>query len=228
MTQKFSFWTDLTVRENLEFVARLYLLEDIAGTVARTLESLGLQHRQNQLAGALSGGWQQRLALAAVTMHGPQLLLLDEPTAGVDPQARRDFWDQIHRLTTDGGVTALVSTHYMDEAERCDRIVYLANGRLVAEGTVPEIIARSGLATFRAEGKGVRRLASSLKAKPGVEHTAYFGAALHISGTDKAQIEKTVRETTSDNVHWQEIEPNLEDAFIALAGEAGHDRRWQQ
>ncbi len=227
MTQKFSFWTDLTIRENLEFVARLYLMDDIAGVVDRTLAGLGLQDRQHQLAGALSGGWQQRLALAAVTMHGPQLLLLDEPTAGVDPQARRDFWDQIHRLTGDGGVTALVSTHYMDEAERCDRIVYLANGRLVIEGTVADIIARSGLVTFRAEGDRVRHLAARLRGKPGVEHTAYFGAALHASGRDRTRLERAVHETSGAGVAWQEVRPNLEDAFIALAGEARHDSRWQ-
>ena len=227
MTQKFSFWTDLTIRENLEFVARLYLLDDIAGTVDRTLETLGLQHRQRQLAGALSGGWQQRLALAAVTMHGPQLLLLDEPTAGVDPQARRDFWDQIHRLTGEGGVTALVSTHYMDEAERCDRIVYLANSKLVAQGRVRDIITRSGLVTFRAEGDGVRNLAAQMRVKPGVEHTAYFGAALHVSGTDRALLEQAISQTASPDVHWQEIAPDLEDAFIALAAEVGRDKRFQ-
>ena len=225
MTQRFSFWSDLTIRENLEFVARLYRLPKGRKTVDETLEKLGLTHRQKQLAGALSGGWKQRLALAAVTMHRPELLLLDEPTAGVDPQARRDFWDEIHHLSMEG-MTVLVSTHYMDEAERCDHIVYLANGKKVAEGTVDTIIDRSGLVTFRAEGKGVRRLAERLKGRPGVEHVAYFGAALHISGQDRDKLVAAIEEVGSDNgVTWEEVQPSLEDAFIALMAEAGVDRR---
>jgi ABC-2 type transport system ATP-binding protein len=225
MTQKFSFWSDLTIRENIEFVARLYRLANLRQTVDQTLEKLGLTHRQNQLAGALSGGWKQRMALAAVTMHKPELLLLDEPTAGVDPQARRDFWDEIHRLTGEG-MTILVSTHYMDEAERCDRIVYLANGLKITEGTVAEVIARSGLVTFRGEGAGVRRLSDRLKGKDGLEHVAYFGAALHVSGTDKDTIATTLaRETVGGEAHWEEVRPSLEDAFIALMAQAGDDGR---
>ena len=139
MTQKFSFWEDLTIKENLDFVARLYEMPNRRKIVEKTLIDLGLEKRQHQLAGSLSGGWKQRLALAAVTMHEPKLLLLDEPTAGVDPQARRDFWQQIHRLS-EQGLTVLVSTHYMDEAERCDHIVYLAYGKLITQGTVNEII----------------------------------------------------------------------------------------
>ncbi|MCB2046943.1 MAG: ABC transporter ATP-binding protein [Novosphingobium sp.] len=227
MTQKFSFWTDLTIRENLEFVARLYLMDDIAGTVDRTLDGLGLTDRQHQLAGALSGGWQQRLALAAVTMHQPQLLLLDEPTAGVDPQARRDFWDQIRQISGKGGVTVLVSTHYMDEAERCDQIAYLANGRLVVKGSVHDIIAQSNLVTFRAEGDDLRSLSAWLEHRPGVEHITHFGAALLVSGTDRALIEKTIGEGEAAGFRWQEVRPSLEDAFIALAGQAGRDQRWQ-
>jgi ABC-2 type transport system ATP-binding protein len=176
MTQKFSFWSDMTIRENLEFVARLYRLPDLKATVDETLEKLGLTHRQGQLAGALSGGWKQRMALAAVTMHRPQLLLLDEPTARVDPLARREFWDEIHAFASQG-MTVLVSTHYMDEAERCDRIAYLANGKKIAEGRVEDILARSGLITFRGEGADVRRLSELLKGKPGLDHVAYFGAA---------------------------------------------------
>lgn len=225
MTQKFSFWSDLTIRENLEFVARLYHLPQKRKTVDETLEKLGLAHRQRQLAGALSGGWKQRLALAAVTMHRPSLLLLDEPTAGVDPQARRDFWDEIHHLSTEG-MTVLVSTHYMDEAERCDHIVYLANGRKVTEGTVSTIIERSGLVTFRAEGRGVRRLAEKLKGKPGVEHVAYFGAALHVSGTDRDMLVAAIEAVNGENgVVWEEVPPSLEDAFIALMARAGADER---
>ena len=225
MTQKFSFWSDLTIRENLEFVARLYEMRNRRRVVDDALENLGLAHRQHQLAGALSGGWKQRLALAAVTMHAPRLLLLDEPTAGVDPQARRDFWDEIHKLS-ERGMTVLVSTHYMDEAERCDRIVYLANGRLIAQGRVSEIIAQSGLHTFRAEGDSVRTLASKLENAPGVEHAAYFGAALHVSGESRKALIAAIESIVDKNVHWTEVQPSLEDAFIALMAKAGADQRF--
>ena len=224
MTQKFSFWTDMTIRENLEFVARLYRLPHTRRTVDETLEKLGLTHRQHQLSGALSGGWKQRLALAAVTMHQPKLLLLDEPTAGVDPQARRDFWDEIHHLSLDG-MTVLVSTHYMDEAERCDRIVYLANGHKIVEGTVPDVIDRSGLVTFRGEGPGVRRLADGFANEPGVEHVAYFGSALHVSGRDGSAIRKAIERHQAPDIRWDEVRTSLEDAFIALSAEAGADTR---
>lgn len=224
MTQKFSFWSDLTIRENLEFVAKLYRLPDRRRTVDETLETLGLAQRQRQLAGALSGGWKQRLALAAVTMHEPQLLLLDEPTAGVDPQARRDFWEEIHHLSL-RGLTVLVSTHYMDEAERCDRIAYLAHGKKVAEGTVGDIIKRSGLVTFRVDGDGVRRLAEALEGRPGVEHVAYFGAALHVSGQNRDALIKALEAVAGRDVEWKEVRPSLEDAFIAMMATAGEDKR---
>lgn len=224
MTQKFSFWSDLTIRENLEFVARLYQMPRSRQRVDETLETLGLTKRQHQLAGALSGGWKQRLALAAVSMHSPKLLLLDEPTAGVDPQARREFWDEIHRLTTDG-MTVLVSTHYMDEAERCDRIVYLANGKLITKGRVNDIIEQSGLVTFRAEGDGVRRFAANLKGESGVEHVAYFGAALHVSGKDRDSLTVAIEKTNAAPGQWREVRPSLEDAFIALMARAGADDR---
>ena len=224
MTQKFSFWQDMTIRENLEFVARLYQLPKMRRVVDETLEDLGLAHRQKQLAGALSGGWKQRLALAAVTMHSPRLLLLDEPTAGVDPQARRDFWDEIHHLSSKG-MTVLVSTHYMDEAERCDRIVYLAHGQKITEGRVHKIIERSGLVTWRGEGEGVRALANELEGQPGAEHVAYFGAALHVSGTDEAALARTISQFHRNEVHWEQVRPSLEDAFIALMARAGEDAR---
>lgn len=223
MTQKFSFWGDMTIRENLEFVARLYELNPLAEIVDQTLETLGLTDRQNQLAGALSGGWKQRLALAAVTMHKPSLLLLDEPTAGVDPQARRDFWDEIHRLSSNG-MTVLVSTHYMDEAERCDYIVYLANGRKVTEGSVSDIIKESKLVTYRGEGEGVRRFAEAMAHNPGIEHVAYFGSALHVSGVERSPIEQAIQ-GVSKGVNWSEVRPSLEDAFIALMARAGEDQR---
>jgi len=180
MTQRFSFWEDLSIRENLDFVARVYELDDPSAAVRQAIERLGLEHRQEQLAGDLSGGWKQRLALAACMLHSPKLLLLDEPTAGVDPKARRDFWDQIHGLSSEG-LTVLVSTHYMDEAERCDRIVYINLGTIVARGTVAEVIAQSGLYTFIIEGEGARALAGEIHGAAGVEFVAFFGTALHVS-----------------------------------------------
>ena len=228
MTQKFSFWSDLSIRENLEFVARLYSQPKLKSLVDETLESLGLQHRQHQLAGALSGGWKQRMALAAVTMHQPKLLLLDEPTAGVDPQARRDFWDQIHRFSNQG-MTVLVSTHYMDEAERCDQIVYLAHGNLITQGHVLDVIKESGLKTFKGIGNQVRQLAPWLKQQAGVEYVAYFGNALHVSGTDLSDLQHAIEiskhQVEANTIQWQQVEPSLEDTFIALMARSGEDQR---
>jgi ABC-2 type transport system ATP-binding protein len=210
MTQKFSFWHELSIRENLDFVARLYQLPK----------------RSQRLAGELSGGWKQRLALAAVTMHQPKLLLLDEPTAGVDPQARRDFWDEIHHLSS-AGLTVLVSTHYMDEAERCDRIVYLAHGNLITQGTVAQIIADAKLFTYKAQDEGVRFAIEKLKAQPAVAHAAYFGAALHVSGYEQAALLAAIQ-TVTPNIVWQQVDPSLEDVFIALMNKAGNDQRAYQ
>jgi len=216
MTQRFSFWEDLSIRENLEFVARVYQVENPKQRVDDALKRLGLEKRQGQLAGALSGGWKQRMALAACMLHDPKLLLLDEPTAGVDPKARRDFWEQIHALSDDG-LTVLVSTHYMDEAERCDRIVYILNGRLVPQGTVPEVIGASGLITFVLEGAHVRKLLPELQDKPGVDYAGFFGAALHVSGHDRAALEQALaRFREMDGVSVQEAPPSLEDVFIQL------------
>jgi ABC-2 type transport system ATP-binding protein len=220
MTQRFSFWEDLSIRENLEFVARVYELSGRRARVDAMLERLGLQQRQNQLAGELSGGWKQRMALGACILHEPKLLLLDEPTAGVDPQARRDFWEQIHGLS-EQGLTVLVSTHYMDEAERCDRIVYILNGKLIARGTVHEVIAQSGLVTFLVEGEGVRRLADSLRHKPGVEYVAFFGAMLHVSGHDRGALERALAAYRGEaGLRIAEAPPSLEDVFIQLQEEA--------
>ncbi len=219
MTQKFSYWEDLSIRENLEFVANLYGLKNRKQVVDKTLEDLGLTSRQKQLAGTLSGGWKQRLALAACTLHNPQMLMLDEPTAGVDPQARRDFWDQIHRLSAQG-LTVLVSTHYMDEAERCDQIVYIAYGNLMAQGRVEDIIAQSGLHTFIAEGSGVRELMERLRGKDGAEHVAYFGNALHVSGSDLEKLKRLVAENAAAGIKWHQEAPNLEDVFIHLMGQS--------
>jgi ABC-2 type transport system ATP-binding protein len=181
-----------------------------------TLARLGLTKRQDQLAGALSGGWKQRMALAACMLHDPKLLLLDEPTAGVDPKARRDFWEEIHALSAEG-LTVLVSTHYMDEAERCDRIVYILNGKLVARGSVAEVIEESGLSTFVIEGKDVRKLERELQDKPGVDYAGFFGAALHASGRDRAALEKAVAPYRGRaGLTVTEVKPNLEDVFIQL------------
>jgi ABC-2 type transport system ATP-binding protein len=220
MTQRFSFWEDLSIRENLEFVARLYAVDDLKKKVDETLARLGLTKRQDQLAGALSGGWKQRMALAACMLHDPKLLLLDEPTAGVDPKARRDFWEEIHALSAEG-LTVLVSTHYMDEAERCDRIVYILNGKLVARGSVAEVIEQSGLSTFVIEGKDVRRLQQELEGKPGVDYAGFFGAALHVSGRDREALQKTVSAYEGRaGLTVAEVAPSLEDVFIQLQEQA--------
>ncbi|HEX4860098.1 MAG TPA: ABC transporter ATP-binding protein [Rhizomicrobium sp.] len=219
MTQKFSFWEDLSIRENLEFVARMYELDDARRKIDDTIARLGLTKRQGQLAGELSGGWKQRLALAACMLHSPKLLLLDEPTAGVDPKARRDFWDEIHRLSAEG-LTVLVSTHYMDEAERCDRIVYISQGNIVARGTVAEVIEQSKLFTFVVEGEGARQLAQTLRGQKGVEFVSFFGAALHVSGRDRAALEQALapyRGRAGLNI--TEAVPSLEDVFIQLQEE---------
>jgi ABC-2 type transport system ATP-binding protein len=220
MTQKFSYWEDLSIRENLEFVANLYGIKNRRQVIDQALEDLGLTTRQKQLAGTLSGGWKQRLALAACTLHDPKMLMLDEPTAGVDPQARRDFWDQIHRLSA-RGLTVLVSTHYMDEAERCDQIVYIAYGKLMTQGRVEDIIANSGLYTFVAEGAGVRELMEKLRGQPGADHIAYFGNALHVSGGDLGALRKLVADYSGvSGVQWHQMRPSLEDVFIHLMGQS--------
>jgi ABC-2 type transport system ATP-binding protein len=214
MTQKFSFYEDLTIAENLEFVARLYELQPVEKYVDDTLEDLGLTSRRNQLAGTLSGGWKQRLALAACIMHKPKLLLLDEPTAGVDPKARREFWDEIHRLAR-GGLTVLVSTHYMDEAERCHRISYISYGKLLATGTVGEVIRDAGLTTYVVEGKALNEFADKLATEPGVDQVAPFGNTLHVVGSDAKILEATMKRLEKEEGVRVELgETSLEDVFI--------------
>ena len=216
MTQKFSYYEDLTIRENLDFVARMYRLDRRRERVDAALRDLGLADRQKQLAGSLSGGWKQRLALTACLLHEPQLLLLDEPTAGVDPKARRDFWDEIRRLSA-GGVTVLVSTHYMDEAVQCDFITYIAYGRKLIDGPSADIPRLVGLETWRVEGPDLARLEERLKHEPGVEQVARFGAVLHISGTDRPALEATVRRLEAEGTHrWSKQVAGLEEAFIYL------------
>jgi ABC-2 type transport system ATP-binding protein len=216
MTQKFSLYEDLSIQENLDFVARLYALPERRRKVEEALARLGLKERKDQLAGTLSGGWKQRLALAACILHEPRLLLLDEPTAGVDPKARREFWDEIHHLAGQG-MTVLVSTHYMDEAERCHRIAYLAYGRLLTKGTIQEVIAGSGLVTWEAQGQAVDEAARALAGRPGVEMVAPFGLVLHVSGTEEAALEAALAPWREHpGLAWQRIEPTLEDVFIHL------------
>ncbi|HVO04139.1 MAG TPA: ABC transporter ATP-binding protein [Candidatus Cybelea sp.] len=223
MTQKFGLYEDLSIRENLTFVARVYGLDRVKERVDAALERLGLAERARQLAGKLSGGWKQRLALAACILHEPKLLLLDEPTAGVDPKARRDFWDQIHTLAHQG-LTVLVSTHYMDEAERCHEILYIAYGRLLARGTVPEVIAAAHLsawsvelARYTGETGEIAQLSQALQHRPGIDMVAPFGAVLHVCGRDEAALDAATEAERSDpKFLWQRVAPNLEDVFIDL------------
>ena len=216
MTQRFSYWDDLTIRENLDFVARIYQMPSRREAVDRSLESLGLQSRANQLTGALSGGWKQRLALAACMLHEPQLLLLDEPTAGVDPAARRDFWEELHRLAA-RGISVLVSTHYMDEAERCHKLAYIAFGKLLAQGTAKQIIESQHLATWTIYGEHLSKLTEQLRKTPGVDQTVVFGSALHVSGSDHAALEAAVKQATEGTaLRAERIETGLEDVFISL------------
>ena len=219
MTQKFSYYEDLSIRENLDFIARIYDVPDRAAAVGRSLERLGLQNRSRQLAGELSGGWKQRLALAACLIHSPQLLLLDEPTAGVDPKARREFWDEIHQLAADG-LTVLITTHYMDEAERCHRLAYLAYGTLLARGTLDEVLASAHLTTWSVSGPGLRELADTLRGRDGVEQVTAFGNTLHVSGRDPARLEAAIAAVRNPRHEWKPIRAGLEDVFIGLMGEA--------
>ena len=215
MTQRFSLYEDLTVEENLQFAARIHELDRRAERVSEALGQLGLTERRRQLAGTLSGGWKQRLALAVATLHEPRLLLLDEPTAGVDPQARRDFWDGIHALAAKG-LTVLVSTHYMDEAERCHDIAYIAYGELLARGTADEVIAAAKLSTWRGEGPGIDRLSHDLLKDPAVEMAAPFGLALDVCGSDADALDRALAPYRRPPFRWTPTEPTLEDVFIHL------------
>ncbi|MCB1906134.1 MAG: ABC transporter ATP-binding protein [Rhodocyclaceae bacterium] len=216
MTQRFSLWDDLSIEENLHFVGRMFGIAGRRRRVDQALDGLGLGGRRRQLAGTLSGGWKQRLALASCLLHEPRLLLLDEPTAGVDPKARRDFWEEIHRLSA-SGITVLVSTHYMDEAERCHRLSYLAYGRLLATGSAAEIVAAQRLSTWALAGEGVEHLADELRRLPGVEQVASFGVQLHVSGRDAVPLQAALEHfATGHGLRLEAAEPSLEDVFMHL------------
>ena len=220
MTQRFSLYDDLSVRENLEFIARIYGIPAPAAAARAAIARLGLEGREEQIAGSLSGGWKQRLALGACTLPNPQLLLLDEPTAGVDPKARREFWNEIHALAG-RGLTVLVSTHYMDEAERCHVIAYIAYGELLAHGTVADVIASAHLATYTVSGGDLVKLAAELAGRPGVTMVAPFGASLHVSGRDEAALERAIAPYRADAaLQWEKTIPSLEDVFIDLMSRA--------
>jgi ABC-2 type transport system ATP-binding protein len=216
MTQRFSLYQDLSVRENLEFVARIYGIDNPLKAARATIDRIGLKGREEQVAGDLSGGWKQRLALGACTLTDPQLLLLDEPTAGVDPKARREFWSEIHALAAEG-LTVLVSTHYMDEAERCHEIAYIAYGEILVRGTVDEVISHSGLTTYTVSGANLTPLQTDIEHKAGVDMVAPFGNSLHVSGRDAAKLEAAIKPYRGDKKYdWEKSEPSLEDVFIDL------------
>jgi ABC-2 type transport system ATP-binding protein len=228
MTQRFSFWEDLTLRENLNFIARMYGMTERRRHVDETLARLGLTERGNHLAGTLSGGWKQRLALAACLLHAPDLLLLDEPTAGVDPKARRDFWDELHALAA-LGITVLVSTHYMDEAERCHKLGYILNGRLLAQGTAGEVIASQALVAWAVDGEALPALAAKMRTLPAVEQVASFGTVLHVTGSNRERL-KAALEPLMDEPgrRWREVQPGLEDVFIHLMRNADEKEELMQ
>lgn len=219
MTQRFSFYEDLSIAENLDFVARMFAVKNRREAVERSLQLLGLAERQQQLAGQLSGGWKQRLALAACLIHQPKLLLLDEPTAGVDPKARREFWEQIHQLAAEG-LTFLITTHYMDEAERCHRVAYIAYGRLLTHGTVPDVIAQARLTTWAVSGPNLHQLAEELRRHPSVRQAVAFGNRLHVSSDDAAALDTAIAPFRTPPYEWHRINSGLEEVFIHLMDRA--------
>ena len=219
MTQHFSLYKDLSVYENLDFIARVFGMDRRKERVQQAIDQLGIgRARQKQLAGNLSGGWKQRMALAAAILHEPELLLLDEPTAGVDPKARRQFWDQIHQLS-DQGITTLVSTHYMDEAERCHRLAYIAYGNLLVNGTQQQVIEHAKIETWEVSGEGLRPLMKELRQIPGIEQVTAFGQRLHVSAPQGNNLDQLVEPFINNAQHWQKVAPTLEDVFIHFMGQ---------
>jgi ABC-2 type transport system ATP-binding protein len=218
MTQRFSFYEDLSIAENLDFVARMFAVKNRREAVERSLQRLGLAERRQQLAGQLSGGWKQRLALAACLIHQPKLLLLDEPTASGDPKARREFWEQIHQLAAEG-LTFLITTHYMDEAERCHRVAYIAYGHLLTHGTVPEVIAQARLTTWAVSGPNLHQLAEELRRHPSVRQAVAFGNRLHVSSDDVAALETAIAPFRAPPYEWHRID-SVWKVFIHLMDRA--------
>ncbi|MFD2368325.1 ABC transporter ATP-binding protein [Pseudoduganella sp. GCM10020061] len=226
MPQRFGLYDDLSIEENLDFVAAVYQVPGRRDRVDRALAQLGLAQRRGQLAGTLSGGWKQRLALAACLLHDPQLLLLDEPTAGVDPSARRMFWDHLHILAAHG-MTVLVSTHYMDEAERCHALAFISQGRLLARGTAAELVSHAGLSVREAGGSplALAALAEAIGSAPGLRGVAAFGANLRILAQSDAELDAALAPVQGliarEGIRIARAEPGLEDAFIALTDDGG-------
>ncbi|MFM7085047.1 MAG: ABC transporter ATP-binding protein [Hyphomicrobium sp.] len=221
MTQHFSLYHDLTIKENLEFIARIYGLKNPKRAVLEAIDQLGLMERKDQLAGQLSGGWQQRLALSACILPKPELLLLDEPTAGVDPKARREFWNELHTLASEG-LTVLVSTHYMDEAERCHEIAFIASGQLLTHGTVEDVLLNSGLQTWTVTTADPHSLALELQKTIGIDMVAPFGTSLHVSGRDARLLEQAIQSYQNrEELIWKKSLPSLEDVFIDLMHQKG-------
>ncbi|MBF0509216.1 MAG: ABC transporter ATP-binding protein [Deltaproteobacteria bacterium] len=222
MAQRFSLYEDLTVKENLDFIATLYGIRSRREAVARAIERIRLERFANQLAGTLSGGWKQRLALACCMIHQPKLLLLDEPTAGVDPKARREFWEEVHKLAGEG-ITSMISTHYMDEAERCHRLAYIAYGNLLTAGTVEQVVAGENLTTWLADGGNIHALQERLQGLAGVDQIVPFGNTLHVSGKDADTLEKSITPFMDAGYRWTRTTTSLEEVFISLMGRAGGD-----
>ncbi len=220
MTQKFGLYEDLSIRQNLDFVARLFEIKNRRETVDEALFNLGLESRQNQLAGSLSGGWKQRLSLAACLIHDPELLLLDEPTAGVDPKARRDFWDQIHTLAAKG-ITVLVSTHYMDEAERCHELIYIAYGKILTRGTEQQIIKEADLQVRSIQGDSLIEISNDLKKCEGILSVAAFGNSIHVAARESKTLDKAIESIRhAEGLLIAPVQANLEDIFISLIATA--------
>ncbi|NNM59401.1 MAG: ABC transporter ATP-binding protein [Legionellales bacterium] len=218
MTQNFSLYGEMTVKENLYFIARIYGIKNKEEVVDFYMKRFNLSSHADQLTANLSGGTKQRLALTGCLLHKPKLLLLDEPTAGVDPKTRREFWDEVHKLSQEG-ITTLVSTHYMDEAARCTRLVYIAYGQLLAQGTASELIANSGLSTWVASGSNLSQLADELRTLKDIEQTAFFGDKLHVSGQDPVLLKQAILPFQT-RYSWENIPPDLEDVFIHLVTQA--------
>ncbi|MDA5194850.1 ABC transporter ATP-binding protein [Govanella unica] len=223
MTQRFSYYDDLTVTENLDFVARAYQVPDRRKAVAAVMKDLDLTPRRDVMAGHLSGGWKQRLALAACLIHDPKLLLLDEPTAGVDPEARRSFWNEIHSIAA-RGVTVLVTTHYMDEVERCHSITYIAEGNVVTTGTPREIIGQSRLKAAALAGPDLEDAAQALRALPGIASVAALGGRLVVAARVQTVLDDALAPYRARGYEVEAVAPSFEDVFVELIHVADEQR----